>query len=216
MAIEVKVCGITRKEDAETALTAGAKYLGFIQYPKSPRKISLDSSKSVMQSVDSFSFGRVAVDVCPTPESVVRMKDAGFDFFQFHFPYDFDPEQIGQWSELVGPSSLWLAPKIPPGSSFPKPLLELADTFVIDAYSKDKFGGTGNTSDWNSFAHYQAENPDHNWVLAGGMGPENIEQAMRELDLRMIDVNSALETAPGVKDQALLKKFFLCLQELEK
>ena len=54
MAIEVKVCGITRKEDAEAALTAGAKYLGFIQYPKSPRKISLDSSKSVIQSVDSF------------------------------------------------------------------------------------------------------------------------------------------------------------------
>ena len=216
MAIEVKVCGITRNEDAETALTAGAKYLGFIQYPKSPRKISLDSSKSIMQRVDSFSFGKVAVDVCPTSESVVRMKDAGFDFFQFHFPYDFDPEQIGQWSELVGRSSLWLAPKIPPGNSFPKPLLDLADTFVIDAYSKDKFGGTGNTSDWNSFAYYQAKNPDHNWVLAGGMGPENIEQAMRELDLRMIDVNSALETAPGIKDQALLKKFFLCLQELEK
>ena len=151
MAIEVKVCGITRNEDAETALTAGAKYLGFIQYPKSPRKISLDSSKSIMQSVDSFSFGKVAVDVCPTPESVVRMKDAGFDFFQFHFPYDFDPNQICQWSELVGPSSLWLAPKIPPGNSFPESLLDLADTFVIDAYSKDKFGGTGNTSDWESF-----------------------------------------------------------------
>ena len=43
-----------------------------------------------MQSVDNFSFGRVAVDVCPTPESVVQMKDAGFDFYQFHFPYDFD------------------------------------------------------------------------------------------------------------------------------
>ena len=216
MAVEVKVCGITRKEDAETALTAGAKYLGFIQYPKSPREISLDSSKSIIQSVGNFSFGRVAVDVCPKPESVVQMKDAGFDFYQFHFPYDFDTKQIRQWSELVGPSNLWLAPKIPPGNSFPESLLDLADTFVIDAYSKDKFGGTGNTSDWNSFAHYQAENPDHNWVLAGGMGPENIEQAMRELDLRMIDVNSALETAPGIKDQALLKKFFLCLQELEK
>lgn len=216
MAIEVKVCGITRKEDAETALTAGAKNLGFIQYPKSPRKISLDSSKSIMQSVDSFSFGKVAVDVCPTPESVIQMKDAGFDFFQFHFDYNFDIKRIRQWSELVGPSSLWLAPKIPPGNSFPESLLDLADTFVIDAYSKDKFGGTGNTSDWNSFAYYQAKNPDHNWVLAGGMGPENIEQAMRELDLRMIDVNSALETAPGIKDQALLKKFFLCLQELEK
>ena len=67
--------------------------------------------------MDSFSFGKVAVDVCPTPESVVQMKDAGFDF-QFHFAYDFDIKQIRQWSELVGPSSLWLAPRIPPGTSF--------------------------------------------------------------------------------------------------
>ena len=90
MAFEVKVCGITRLEDAETALTAGANYLGFIQYPKSPRKISLDNSKSVMKSEDSFSYGKVAVDVCPTPESVVQMKDAGFDFYQFHeFPIDY-------------------------------------------------------------------------------------------------------------------------------
>ena len=216
MVIEVKVCGITRKKDAEIALTAGAKYLGFIQYPKSPRKISLDSSKSIMKSVGSLSYGKVAVDVCPTPESVVQMKDAGFDFYQFHFPLDFDSKQIQQWSELVGPSNLWLAPKIPPGNLFPEPLLELADTFVIDAYSKDKFGGTGNNSDWNSFSNYQAENPNHRWVLAGGMGPENIGQAMRDLDLRMVDINSAVETAPGIKDQALLKKFFLCLQELEK
>ena len=103
MAIEVKVCGITRNEDAETALTAGAKYLGFIQYPKSPRKISLDSSKSIMQSMDSFSFGRVAVDVCPKPESVVQMKDAGFDFYQFHFPMTLIPNKF-----VNGASSLVL------------------------------------------------------------------------------------------------------------
>ena len=208
MAIEVKVCGITRNEDAETALTAGAKYLGFIQYPKSPRKISLDSSKLIMQSVGSFSFGKVAVDVCPTPESVVRMKDAGFDFFQFHFPYDFDPNQICQWTELVGASSLWLAPKIPPGNSFPKPLLDLADTFVIDAYSKDKFGGTGNTSDWDSLLSFQKDYPTKKWVLAGGIGPQNVVQAIQMTNPAIIDLNSRVESEPGIKDKEKIKTVF--------
>lgn len=214
MAIEVKVCGITRNEDAETALTAGAKYLGFIQYPKSPRKISLDSSKSIMQSMDIFSFCKVAVDVCPTPESVVRMKDAGFDFFQFHFPYDFDPEQICQWTELVGRSSLWLAPKIPPGNSFPKPLLDLADTFVIDAYTKDKFGGTGNTSDWDSFLSFQKDYPTKKWVLAGGIGPQNVVQAIQMTNPAIIDLNSRVESEPGIKDKEKIKTVFKFLSDL--
>ncbi|MEC8043494.1 MAG: phosphoribosylanthranilate isomerase [Verrucomicrobiota bacterium] len=214
MAIEVKVCGITRKEDAETALTAGAKYLGFIQYPKSPRKISLDSSKSIMQSVDSFSFGKVAVDVCPTPESVVQMKDAGFDFFQFHFAYDFDIKQIRQWSELVGPSSLWLAPKIPPGTSFPESLLDFADTFVIDAYSKDKFGGTGNTSDWGSFLSFQKDYPTKKWVLAGGIGPQNVAQAIQVTNPAIIDLNSMVEIEPGIKEKEKIKTVFKFLSDL--
>ena len=214
MAIEVKVCGITRNEDAETALTAGAKYLGFIQYPKSPRKISLDSSKSIMQSMDTFSFCKVAVDVCPTPESVVRMKDAGFDFFQFHFPYDFDPNQICQWSELVGPSSLWLAPKIPPGNSFPESLLDLAYTFVIDAYSKDKFGGTGNTSDWESFLGFQKDYPTKKWVLAGGIGPQNVVQAIQMTNPAIIDLNSRVESESGIKDKEKIKTVFKFLSDL--
>ena len=214
MAFEVKVCGITRLEDAETALTAGASYLGFIQYQKSPRKISLDSSKSIMQSVGNFSFGKVAVDVCPKPESVVQMKDAGFDFYQFHFPYDFDTKQIRQWSELVGPSNLWLAPKISPSNSFPESLLDLADTFVIDAYSKDKFGGTGNTSDWNSFLSFQKDYPNKKWVLAGGIGPRNVVQAIQMTNPAIIDLNSRVESQPGIKDKEKIKTVFKFLSDL--
>ena len=214
MSVEVKVCGITRLEDAETALTAGANYLGFIQYQKSPRKISLDSSKSIMQSVGNFSFGKVAVDVCPTSESVVQMKNAGFDFYQFHFPYDFDPEKIRQWSELVGPSNLWLAPKISPSNSFPESLLDLADTFVIDAYSKDKFGGTGNTSDWNSFLSFQKDYPSKKWVLAGGIGPRNVVQAIQMTNPAIIDLNSRVESQPGIKDKEKIETVFKFISDL--
>ena len=70
MTVEVKVCGITKLKDAKFALLAGAKYLGFIFYAKSPRNISLEKSQLILEDLVNFSFGRVAVDVCPTPESV--------------------------------------------------------------------------------------------------------------------------------------------------
>ena len=109
MSIEVKICGITRTEDAETALKAGAKYLGFILYAKSPRKISITDAILISENYADFSHSKVAVDVCPDLDKVRQMKEAGFDF-QFHFPLDFETEKILQWSELVSPSKLWLAP----------------------------------------------------------------------------------------------------------
>ncbi|MAK47178.1 MAG: phosphoribosylanthranilate isomerase [Opitutae bacterium] len=215
MTVKVKVCGITKLKDAKFALLAGAKYLGFIFYAKSPRNISLEKSQLILEDLVNFSFGRVAVDVCPTPESVMQMKEVGFDFFQFHFPYDFDLSKIRQWSELVGTSNLWLAPKLPPGSNFPEKLLEYAENFVIDSYSVDKFGGTGNPSDWESFSNYQKRYSDKKWILAGGMGPENIVKSVRQLNVKYVDINSTVEISPGIKDHVKIKNLFLCLEELE-
>lgn len=216
MSVEVKICGITRSEDAETALKAGAQYLGFILYAKSPRKISITDAILISENYADFSHSKVAVDVCPDLDKVRQMKEAGFDFFQFHFPLDFETEKILQWSELVSPSKLWLAPKLPPGSAFPEQLLDLAETFVMDAFSKDQFGGTGQTSDWDSFSKYQTLYSNHKWILAGGMGPENIGYAVQHLDLGFVDVNSAVETSPGIKNKDKIKNLFLRLQELEK
>ena len=208
MTIEVKVCGITRLEDAKASLTVGAKYLGFILYPQSPRKITIDDSKQIIENLNSFSYGKVAVDVCPTPQSVMQMKKVGFDFYQFHFPQDFDLTKICQWSELVDPSKLWLAPQIPPGNSFPEKLLELAETFVIDAFSKDKFGGTGNISDWDNFLSFKKDFPSKKWILAGGIGPQNVLQAVELTKPSVIDLNSKVESKPGIKDKGKIETIF--------
>ena len=71
MTVEVKVCGITNLKDAKSALIAGARYLGFILYAKSPRNISIENSNLILEDLGNFSFGKVAVDVCPSPESVL-------------------------------------------------------------------------------------------------------------------------------------------------
>ena len=214
MTVEVKVCGITNLKDAKSALIAGARYLGFILYAKSPRNISIENSNLILEDLGNFSFGKVAVDVCPPPESVLRMKEGGFDFFQFHFPLDFDISKIFQWSKLVGPANLWLAPKLPPGSNFPEKLLEYAENFVIDTYSEDKFGGTGNSADWESFSNYKKKYSDKKWVLAGGIGPQNVVKAIQMTSPTIIDLNSRVENKPGIKDKTEIETVFKFISDL--
>jgi phosphoribosylanthranilate isomerase len=213
MGVEVKVCGITNKRDALNALQAGASYLGFILYPKSPRHISLVHVKQISESLKDISCKKVAVDVAPRLEDVALMQKADFQYYQFHFPLDLDIEIIRQWSEMVGPSNLWLAPKLPPGADFPDHLLQYAETFVIDAYSQDKFGGTGKSADWNSFSKYQNLYPEKKWILAGGIGPENVVSSVIQTDARMIDLNSAVESKPGQKEVDKIKSVFESLKE---
>jgi phosphoribosylanthranilate isomerase len=213
MGVEVKVCGITNKRDALNALQAGASYLGFILYTKSPRHISLEHVKQISESLKDISCKKVAVDVAPRLEDVALMQKADFQYYQFHFPLDLDIEIIRQWSEIVGPSNLWLAPKLPPGADFPDHLLQYAETFVIDAYSQDKFGGTGKSADWNSFSKYQNLYPEKKWILAGGIGPENVVSSVIQTDARMIDLNSAVESKPGQKEVDKIKSVFESLKE---
>jgi phosphoribosylanthranilate isomerase len=213
MGVEVKVCGITNKRDALNALQAGASYLGFILYTKSPRHISLEHVKQISESLKDISCKKVAVDVAPRLEDVALMQKADFQYYQFHFPLDLDIEIIRQWSEMVGPSNLWLAPKLPPGADFPDHLLQYAETFVIDAYSQDKFGGTGKSADWNSFSKYQNLYPEKKWILAGGIGPENVVSSVIQTDARMIDLNSAVESKPGQKEVDKIKSVFESLKE---
>ena len=213
MGVEVKVCGITNERDALNSLQAGADYLGFILYPKSPRHISLEHVKQISESLKDISCKKVAVDVAPRLEDVALMQKADFQYYQFHFPLDLDIEIIRQWSEMVGPSNLWLAPKLPPGADFPDHLLQYAETFVIDAYSQDKFGGTGKSADWKSFSEFQILYPEKKWILAGGIGPENVVSSVIQTDARMIDLNSAVESKPGQKEVDKIKSVFESLKE---
>ena len=212
MGVEVKVCGITNEKDARKSLKAGAHYLGFIFHPKSPRYISLDYAGSICENLKDFSFKKVAVDVSPVPADVLQMKQAGFEFYQFHFPLELKEEKVRQWSKIVGVSNLWLAPKLLPGIDFPEYLLEYADTFLIDSYSQDKFGGTGKSADWESFAKYQDLYPEKKWILAGGIGPKNVISSIRMTHARMVDLNSAVEAKPGQKDLEKIKSVIEALK----
>lgn len=209
--IRFKVCGLTSLVDAEFADKCGADYLGFINYQKSPRYISLTQYKAMRARLPDRR--KVAVSVEPTDAELEAMADAGFDFFQIHFRLETPVERLTAWSKLVGEKRLWLAPKLPPGAEVPPAALAVAKFILFDTYHKEGFGGSGKTGDWANFVRHQNTHRGNLWVLAGGLNPENIGDAIALAQPKLVDVNSGIESAPGVKDEGKLKAFILALHK---
>jgi len=205
---EVKVCGITRTEDAENALNLGASKLGFILYNNSPRCIKFEDILRIKNDLNLQPDKMVAVVVEPDINYLEKIKEFEFGFFQIHFSLHFPLEKIKQWSDLLGPKNLWLAPKIPLNMSFPSEILKLADTYLIDAYSDKEFGGTGKISNWDAFREWKIKYPQKKWILAGGLSPENVISSLKITNTESLDVNSGVEKSPGIKDKKKLKNFF--------
>ncbi len=207
--IRFKVCGLTSLVDAEFADRCGADYLGFIFYPKSPRAISLAQYRAMAPRLPDRR--KVAVAVEPTIAELGAMRDAGFDYFQIHFRPETREAQLSAWSQLVGEKHLWLAPKLPPGADVSPATLAVAKFVMLDSFHNDAFGGSGQTGDWGKFARHQSAHPGNLWILAGGLKPENIGDALARSGAKFVDVNSGVETAPGVKDETKLKAFVVAL-----
>jgi len=209
-AIRFKVCGIRRAEDAQAAAAAGASWLGFNLFPGSPRYLALSDYTSLASELPTGL--RVAVMVEPTPEEIRAAINAGFDFFQIHFRLGEKGVSPRGYAEQVTPERLWLAPKLPPGANFPAGLLSAARTFLLDTFQPEGFGGSGKTGDWEKFARHQQAHPESTWILAGGLNPQNVGEAIRRSGARIVDVNSGVESSPGVKDTAKLEAFAAALQ----
>jgi phosphoribosylanthranilate isomerase len=204
-AFQLKVCGQTRVVDARVAAELGADYLGFILYPKSPRHLSLARYQELSPELPAGPR-RVAVMVEPSIDELAAANAAGFDFFQIHCAHTTPLATVQAWSTQVGSHRLWLAPKLPPGEDVPAAWLPLAATFLLDTFHSEGFGGSGKTGDWEKFSRHQQSNPQHTWILAGGLNPENIAEAVARSGTHFVDVNSGVESSPGVKDHAKLRR----------
>ena len=209
--IRFKVCGLTSLVDAEFADRCGADYLGFIFHPKSPRFISLEQFRAMSKRLPDRR--KVAVSVEPTIEELGAMRDAGFDFFQIHFGPATPDAQLTAWSRLVGEKHLWLAPKLPPGESVSPAALAVAKFILFDTFQPAGFGGSGRTGDWASFVRHQAAHTKNFWILAGGLNADNIGEALEKTGARLVDVNSGVESAPGIKDETKLKRFVVAIHK---
>jgi phosphoribosylanthranilate isomerase len=199
--IRVKVCGLRSLVDAEAADRVGADYLGFILHPTSPRWIALEQFRALRPRLPPRQ--KVAVVVEPRAEELPGLIDAGFDQLQVHFRPEIPAETVAGWA-AAAPGRLWLAPKLPPGTPWRPEWLAAAGTLLMDTYHPTGFGGSGRTGDWAYFARLRTEHTTHQWILAGGISPENVAAALRQSEARSIDVNSGVESAPGVKDAGKL------------
>jgi phosphoribosylanthranilate isomerase len=208
----IKICGLTRPEDARLARELGADYFGVVLYAASLRHVPVESLAALLAAIPSGQ--RVAVNVAPAPGQLKKLQGHGFDFFQVHY----DPSEVAEtvlhgWKDEVGAERLWLAPRLPPGQVFPASALQAASTLVLDTYQKGTYGGSGRTGDWSHFRALSEAHARHHWVLSGGLRPENIRTALRSSGAKTMDVNSGVESAPGIKDAVLLDLLFANLTE---
>ncbi len=207
-----KVCGLTSLVDAEAADACGADYLGFILHPKSPRYIQLEAFKAMAPRLPE-TRKKVAVVVEPSLEELPELIAAGFDFVQVHFSSETPFFQVALWSDAIPNDKLWFAPRTSPGGELDPAFFPLADTILFDAYDPNQFGGTGKTANWAEFVSLREKYTRPQWILAGGLNPDNIGDAIRATGANFVDVNSGIEAAPGIKDHAKLRAFVLNLHK---
>ena len=207
--ITIKVCGITRAADASMAIHLGADWIGVNVWPKSPRYVPAESRLALLREIPTKS--RVAIAVNPTPQEARSFIDEGFTAVQVHFDPADKSYDVGALAKIMG-SALWLAPRLPEGQPFPADLLPLAQTFIHDAHQFGAFGGTGKRADWKRYAEALKAHPKHEWILAGGLGPDNVAEAYTA-GARFLDLNSQVEVAPGLKSAEKLHK---CVEALHK
>lgn len=212
--VRLKVCGITSLVDADAADAVGADCLGFIFHAKSPRNVAPAQYAAMKDRLPPRK--KVAVCVEPSAADLAALDKLGFDYFQLHFSAETAIATIAQWSHFTGRSRLWLAPKLPPVQDVKPEWLPLADTFLLDTFHAEKFGGTGEVGDWPKFKRHRDGNPAKSWILSGGLNPENVAAAVTATGAKFIDVNSGVEQAPGIKSPAKLKALVLALHNATK
>lgn len=195
--VKVKVCGMTSLEDALMAVGFGADAVGFIFYRKSPRFVTEKIVKSI--ALPPF-VNRVGVFVNETAERINRIADVcRLDTIQLHG--DESPafcrklrRRVIKAIRLRGAQSLELMPRFE------------VDGFLLDAYKENLPGGTGMTCDWNLVRRARKFGPV---ILAGGLNPDNVEEAVGKVQPYGVDVCSGVEKAPGKKDRAKVRDFIL-------
>ncbi len=200
----IKVCGLTRPADIAACMEQGVQYLGVNRHAPSPRCVPEGSVRALLNLIPEGR--RVYVAVAPHLPDLAMAESQGFDIFQIHF----DPNTVSEsvvrlWSECVGAKRLWLAPRLSGASAFPSHLLRHASAFLVDGYSPEAYGGTGKTADWTGVAALKSMHADKTWIVAGGLGPANILDAARASHADILDLNSGIEDAPGLKSADKLR-----------
>ena len=202
----VKICGVTRVEDALLAVDQGAEFVGLNFWPRSPRYLTLEAARPIAEAI----AGRtrlVGVWVDPDRDQAATLAgELGLDLFQFHG--DEEPTSVSWF-----PGRVIKALRVEVGfhgSELNR--FEDAWGFLFDCAPAGTFGGTGRSWSYERIAVLETPKPI---LLAGGLDPGNVARAVVASGADIVDVCSGIEASPGVKDAELLEQFIREVQNVE-
>lgn len=207
MAIEIKFCGMTRPVDAQLGATLGASYIGVI-FAGGPRRVTPEQAETVLGSLPA-TVRRVGVfDQPPIEELLDLARRLELGAIQLHGGAA--GETIARIRASFG-GEVWAALRLANGEMPPNAaaLFDSADAVVLDAHVPGRLGGTGVPLPWRDLVDRVGplRGRRARLVLAGGLRPDNVHQAIELLRPDVVDVSSGVETAPGIKDHALMRAF---------
>jgi phosphoribosylanthranilate isomerase len=202
--VEVKVCGLTRPEDARAAAELGARYVGVI-FAGGPRNLEPTRAGLVLDGAGG-EVDRVGVFGDADAATIARtVRGARLDVVQLHA--DPGPSAVRAIREATG-ARVWAVVRVDGAleASALKELWEAADALVLDSKTQGVLGGTGMSFDWSA-AEQAARARAGPLVVAGGLTAANVGEAIESLSPDIVDVSSGVESAPGIKDHARIAEF---------
>ena len=208
--MRVKICGITKPIQGKTIASLGATALGFICVRASPRYVTPEQIKAVIDQLPE-QIDKIGVFANSSQEEIAQtVAESGLTGVQLHG--DEPIEFCQQLREILPKVEIIKALRIKNADDFDKAktYTTYVDTLLLDAYHPQQLGGTGKTLNWDTLQQFD---PDCPWFLAGGLTPKNILEALDKVKPSGIDLSSGVETAPGDKDLDKVRDLF---EKLEK
>lgn len=209
--IRVKICGLTRSDDVLAVADAGAAYAGFVFFPKSPRNVTVETARTLAVEVP-MGVAKVAL--------VVNADDAFLDAITGRVPIDIlqlhgdeTPERVAEVRSRYGlPVMKAVGVADAEDVAALDVYSDVADQILVDAKPpkhSDLPGGNGVSFDWRLISARRWSKP---WMLAGGLTPDNVAEAIALTGARQVDVSSGVEASPGIKDAGLIRGFIQATQ----
>ncbi|MBN1245218.1 phosphoribosylanthranilate isomerase [Candidatus Bathyarchaeota archaeon] len=204
--VRVKICGITRKEDLDVAAAAGADAVGFVVgVASSPRNLSLNEAERLIKQVPPF-VKSVLVTVPRSIDDFAAYEKLNPDAIQIHGENLHAAASVRLKlpnTLLIGAVNAQLANDLDAVSRASK----LFDAVLLDSFADGRYGGTGVVHDWELSKRVKQAIQPKPLILAGGLNPENVAEAVRTVDPYAVDVSSGVEQQPGIKDHQKIIEF---------
>jgi phosphoribosylanthranilate isomerase len=205
-AVRVKICGITRKEDLDAAAAAGADAVGFVVgVASSPRNLSLNEAEKLIRQVPPF-VKSVLVTVPRSIDEFETYEKLNPDAIQIHGENLHAAASVRLKipnSLLIGAVNANLANTLDVVSRASK----LFDAVLLDSFAEGRYGGTGIVHDWELSKRVKQVIHPKPLILAGGLNPDNVAEAVRTVEPYAVDVSSGVERQPGIKDHKKIIEF---------